>query len=545
MAIIHIKDRALSYIALTFTTLLMLSIFSGIAIPIYSDEAVTKWIFSGSSTIYSLFPQCNSASVMEVPAIFRPAAIFFSLIYSHLSPLGLRITGVITALIGLAFLYHIIRIKLDEKKKLLITYSLAFGPISFGVMPYLLLIARAEQIITLALFISCFLCVYKNGNYSKNTYYPTILFFLFTTTCLAYIHPKAIFFLPFSLFCAFWLTRLRRKIFTFTISLVIIYAYFSLYKISVFISQCENAPLAQKILNSNFISASLLWESPLNFFQLAWQNASTAPEKIVEHLLFQSNYQSGWLPPTGTLGLLQTVINTIAKPIMLWTVIIGHIGAIVVFFYSVFKGKPSVYQALAFFLAIGSLSSAVFITSWNFYSATLYVPLSVVLMILILPNSYSQPKAILMKRFWHIELALPILSLISILSVQLPTIIKNSTMHNAEIANQPLSIPVFGVDKEITTIKRLAAMCKLPENSSRHLVIDHMTYYAFTRLQYPIHALYVSESIYGADLANGRLLPFLEKINSAGIIARCSYFPPQLNILKPIKLDGYCCASFQ
>ena len=125
----------------------------------------------------------------------------------------------------------------------------------------------------------------------------------------------------------------------------------------------------------------------------------------------------------------------------------------------------------------------------------------------------------------------------------LPLLIKNSNNATAEIKEQFLSIPVFGIDKHIEVIRILAKQCGLPTHDIKNLVVDHMTYYAVNESQNPIHVLYISEAGFGGDLAEGKLEPFLRKLPSPGLLIRCTYLPPQLTKLPRIERDGYCCIN--
>lgn len=71
-----------------------------------------------------------------------------------------------------------------------------------------------------------------------------------------------------------------------------------------------------------------------------------------------------------------------------------------------------------------------------------------------------------------------------------------------------------------------------------------MTYFAYLQDSKPVHVLYVSELGYGADLLNGKLLPFLKARNSPGLITRCEWVPNELRDGQQRNDQGYCCVDF-
>ncbi len=77
-----------------------------------------------------------------------------------------------------------------------------------------------------------------------------------------------------------------------------------------------------------------------------------------------------------------------------------------------------------------------------------------------------------------------------------------------------------------------------------HVVVDHMTYFAYLKDRSPIHVLYISEFGYDGDLLNGKLLPFLKERNSPGLITRCEREPNEFRDAQRHNDRGYCCVGF-
>ena len=89
-----------------FILFLCLVLLSGLFLPVYSDEVVTKWtvarFFEEPGFSVSLFPQCSKMLGRAIPFIFYPATLIYSSIYKNLALLGLRISGLVFAFLWLA-----------------------------------------------------------------------------------------------------------------------------------------------------------------------------------------------------------------------------------------------------------------------------------------------------------------------------------------------------------------------------------------------------------------------------------------------------------
>src|SRR5690606_15644757 len=113
--------------------------------------------------------------------------------------------------------------------------------------------------------------------------------------------------------------------------------------------------------------------------------------------------------------------------------------------------------------------------SWNFYSAGLYIPLSVMLLVFIIRQARA-PRSLFI-------LSLMVVSSTSLCLLawsQGPLLFKATTSKNTEISNQTLSIPTFSASKHRQYIQTLATMCHIPKKGAKNLVVDHMTFYAFS-----------------------------------------------------------------
>lgn len=531
-----------------FLILFCLALLSGIFLPIYSDEAVTKWgaarFFEESGKALSYYPQCSDTLDLNLPWIFYPANFFYSLIYGKLYPLGLRISGIIFSFfwfLGIGY-WCFKREKSVLPATYLFTAIISVG-FALGVMPYLFVLARPEQMLTLTLLLCFLYCIFWRNRLSVSRHYLAGFIYLVLMSCFFFTHPKTLFFLPFMIAVAYLISDRTHPVWRVLLILApFIFAYYAYHRASL-LAHCTGTPLLNKMIASNSLYPGLLFDSPLEFLKQGFTNLIEAPRKIINHIVFQSSYQSVWIPSTIIPALGIKFFNLGIK-LSLYILIIGtHLAAIFLFIYQMIKRvlQPSIL--LAGLLAMGTFFNFFFYKTWHFYGGNQNIPISILLLLSIIS---CLPRKIPFGKIRFISITVTLYasaSIIILLHNYLPALVHNSKIQEAEIKGQFLSIPVFGVAHHIKTIKALAKQCDLATKNVSHLVLDHMTYYAFRENKSPIHVLYVSEIGFGPDLAHGKLEPFLHKLNSPGIIAQCPYIPEQLRSLPRIEKNGYCCIN--
>lgn len=546
----HLYKNILAKLPYLFLSLFCLVLISGIFLPIYSDEVVTKWatarFLEESGKTLSLFPQCQKSTGVAISWVFYPAALAYSIMYKQLLPLGLRISGLVISFLwlsGIAYwCFKSIKPRLSAAYFLaaLIAVSLALG-----VMPYIFIMARPEQPLIFIILLGFLYCLFWKNSISTRMQGLAGLIFVVLASCFFYIHPKSIFFLPFMMAVAYCIGDKGPRALQVLLVLIPVVLAYKTFQTANLMANCEDTPVLNSILGSNTLSPALLWESPLAFFQEGLLNLKDVPSKIVNHLVFQPYYQSFWLPNAEVPGIAAQGLNWGIRTLLYLLIIGSHFGALGLFIYCLLKRRLTMQILLAGLLAFGSLGSWFLSRIWNFYGASQLLPLSLMLIL-------SLPLADLQKRFVSsfnsVSIMLMLFASISMAFLvrnYLPVMISNSRSTTADISGQYLSIPVFGASQHIKTLNELANDCKLSSTRVKNLVVDQMTYFAFKNEPNPIHVLYVSESGYGQDLTNGRLKPFLSKIDSSGLIIRCSYLPPQLGELPRFEKNGYCCINLQ
>ncbi|MFC4296737.1 hypothetical protein ACFO0J_01625 [Castellaniella hirudinis] len=518
-------------------------LIAGSRLPLYSDEVVTKWIharfFELGGISSSLLPQCQTAFSSPLPWAYYPGATFFSVLYGSLSPLGLRLTGVALALVIVAGFSFWVWSSTRNVRGALRLLSPLVVLLTLGVLPFIWVMARPEQWLTLGLMFFCMTAIASQKSNGKGQWI-WIVFYLPVASAFFFVHPKSIFFTPVVLLAAWFVARrpITRLLLITAVSLL---AYVT-YRWGVAVSACSEAPEAQAALSSNFLNPVLLLSSPVSFLLGGGSNFLRAPGQIAEHAVFAATFQSGWLPPMAVSGV--TVWMAAISRFLITVVIFGALASSLLRLPMIWLRRRSVslQVMLGAALALGLCANFFFYQLWPFYGAAQVLPLVLMLLLLMLPEhapSWLWRPSVQIIRNAYLLFALTSMAIFAAYVV--PEVWKRSNLPEVSVPGQWLSVPVLDFGRQRETIRTLAHQCGIQGDDAEHLVVDHLTYYAFNKLRQPIHALYISEKTYGGDLLGEKLVPFLESIKSPGVIAKCDYIPVALFDLPRFREGGYCC----
>jgi hypothetical protein len=474
--------------------------------------------------------------------VFYPAAALISTIYSNLSPLGTRLSGIVLTLVWFGLLTFWCFKQTNEKSGMTrLAGLIAFS--SLGVLPYLLVLSRSEQFMTLPILVFCLTAFYFKAEKTVFKQCLGALLLTFILSCFFYVHPKSLFFLPF-LLVALWLTT--ETYHTLIRCALLVYALVLFAQVlheSNAIAACTDAPAMQALLAANTLLPGMLFSAPLDFINAASNNLLNFPDKLLLHLTFNPVSQSGWLPPIESSDSFFLYLNFVIK-YLLYAFIIGtHLAGLLIFMINIVRRKLSAPVFLAALLASADIFNALFFNIQNFYAATQFLPIAIILAALLLHNIIIPKWRGYSAVGYSAILIISILSMMTLLLAVFPATLKNSASAAATLPGQPLSIPVFNTQSHLKSIEKLGASCGLPPDKTRNMVVDHMTYFAYMKAKNPIHVLYVSEYGFGGDLSNGRLLPFLKKLKSPGVISRCEWMPLQFRNVQKSDDMGYCCVN--
>lgn len=531
---------------------LFCSFLTGIVLPIYSDEVVTKFnvarFFLESGGMVTFYPQCTSTVGHAVAWVFYPAAILISSVYAHLGPFGIRLTGIAFALIWFGLLAYWCRKQEQEGWLGRFTALTAFA--SLGVLPFLWVMSRSEQFMFLPVLLACLLALDSRSVRSTYSQSAIALGLGLLLSAFFYSHPKSVFFAPFFI-AAVWYAARGPKMWI-RIALILYVAALSSQALrdANLLAACHDAPAVQALLEANTLLPRTLINEPSAFIASIAKNVISFPERMLRHLTYSPEFQSGWLPPlTESPDMLRWL-----NPLIYVTLFIGVVGshflAFAVAAFGLVCRRLSVPALLASLLAAGDLANLALYKIQNFYAGIQYVPLSIVVLALLFqlrePGQQWGPFVrAAAKPVLAFLVGLALLSQYALHSLVTPNLLRNADYADASLPGQPLSVPVLGAEGHLESILELGGLCHIPRYRANSVVVDHMTYFAYLENKSPIHVLYVSEFGYGADLLRGRLVPFLKKLNSPGLIARCEWVPTELRAYQRSNERGYCCVNLR
>ena len=524
-------------------------LLSGIFLPVYSDEIVTKFrvarLFLEEGSAVTLFPQCTTTTGRAVSWIFYPAGILLSAIYAHLGPLGLRVSGIVLSLIWFALLAYWCLKQTGEWKKALQRFVGLIAIASLGVLPYLWDMSRPEQFLTLAILLLCLSALFFKERKSARAQGAMSAGLALLLSFFFYAHPKSMFYMPFSLAVVWFATATCHKAIRYGLLLFVVAQCVQVFYYFSALGGCQDAPSIQSMLAVNTLLPSTLFSAPTEFINAGYNNLIDFPDRMLVHLIFNSSYQSGWLPPMANSFEALSYLN-FAIYYSLGAFVIGiHILSTLIFLLQFIRRQVSAPVVLALLLVGANVINAFFYNIQNFYSGIQFVPISIIIAALLMHSRRSvklnnAPSLVV----YSLLLLLSMASMVTLLTFVTPGITSNSSLAQSSLPGQPLSIPVLGARAHLDSISKLGASCGIPAESAENVVVDHMTYFAFLHDKKPIHVLYVSEFGYGGDLSNGKLLPFLKGLNSPGLITRCEWVPNEFRQAQEKGEMGYCCVNF-
>lgn len=531
-----------------FPIICIFSLITGIFLPVYSDEVMNKIyaarFFVDDGRIVSFFPQCSASFGNKISVVFFPAAIILSFIFQDLNPLGIRISGVLVSVIWFVLFAFLCRIQ--ESSSWIKKYSWLISISSLGVMPYLWVMSRPEQLMTISALFFCILVFLIPRISNKIIVFFGLCFLILCVSVFFFVHPKSIFFAPFFLI-GIWFAAINNNIFikcsgVCFVLVVTLQAIFA----AIASGTCPDAPYVQQIFSINIIKPEILFHDPLNFIKMIIRNIIYFPSKVFHHVVFNNQFQSGWLPPVEGAHTLRFLLNPIIEFLITYFVIAAHLLAIFTGGVFLFRKKKNIPVILSASIAVGDFVIVSLFNEQNFYASTQYIPFSLIIFALLLPiierrfNFLSKTIDSVMVLIVGVILCISFAINITLI---FPLLIINSNSENAKIEQQPISVPVFKNEIHLSAIKKLGESCHLPEVEGNLLIIDQMTYFAYSKNKNPAHIHYVSEEYYGVDLKD-KFLDFFRKNNSPGLIARCEWIPENLKSKMIYGNMGYCCVNF-
>jgi hypothetical protein len=526
----------------------------GVLVPVYVDEVATNLaqarFLAESGQMLSLFPQCSSGFVLKTPATWYPAALVFALLYGDLNPLGLRIAGVLLFLVWLAVFAGWVFGMTPDARQRLRTMAGMTAILGLGVLPLTLILARPEQ--WLFLILTCFLALAANADrlLSKGRFWkPAVLLavFLLLTSLLNYAHPKALFFLPFVLVAAACIFGLQRR---WLLALALAFSVFSAYQtfgVAKTVTRCEEAPVLAKLLGAQTTSLTMVSQDPMAFVAELSTNLVTAPGKIADQGVFQSRYQSGWLPPVpfATAGSGMKALNLGLRTVWYLSCLFAVLLPPLLLFLKPGKDTTVAKRLLMPGLWIGFVGHLAIYKEWNFYNGSLVIALAGMLLVHSLVRRRELPRLA-----WLGNGALGVLLLLVVVSTAVlgrqlgPPLLRAARSGDEVPVNQEAySINAFAYTTTRERVRSLAESCGVAGDGATRLAVDNLTYFAFTGLRQPMHLGFMGPGGWGADIA-GKTRKLLVDMQSDGMIARCELFGPEFRN-QTLREGDLCCVDLK
>lgn len=539
------------WVALAIPALAVVTLAVGLLIPIYSDEVAIQMaharFFIEGGALLNLLPQCRSLEA-SIPVSWYPGAVFNAILYSGTSELGLRIRGIAICAGWLSLLWAWAGLHPQRLMPRRRFQSFILSLNMLGVLPFVLVLARSEQLLVLPLVACCMLALFWQVEASDGVPLKSLkaaLLFLITSVFLL-AHPKALFFAPVMLASAWLVFRHAGKAWMIGTMLVVGFAVFQSVQYVLFTSSCPGAPAMAKVLAQQTLDFQLLASDKPLFFKAAASNLVSSLGMILDRMPATLAYQSNWLPSVQGewMGPWLGVFGKLLKASLYVLALLSFVAVIVRFAMQLSHRRLDKGVLLATALLAGLVLHGIVYNSnaWHFYTPGLIVPLLAVLLMLVLHTPFEVPNGLrracgAVAFYWMLLAAA---SMVLLLCIQTPGLLQIARLGDYVIGPQPLSTPAFVREEERARLSALAKRCNINDGDER-LVVDGAAYFLFQHGRQPMNVFYVSDYAFGMDI--GQKLPeFLKKIDSGGVLSRCEYLPKVLSD-KAIRSEKMCCVS--
>jgi len=261
-------------------------------LPVYPDEE--QWIYVNARqitdhTMQYLFPVCQQGFQIAQPVIWSPIRLLEWFFYSHLGFVHhIRMVGIIQAVVTIFLLNQFLHL---YARKLRQSQAVLFSGLLIGLLPFLMVLNRPEQLLLILFLSSLNLTHIYNRSVSMKKRAMSLLLIAFLIASMPAIHPKGSLFAVMGVAIFTFIVKRKARIAKFAIlggavlSIVVSTQIWSLRTL------CPES----KFLTSTF------GDITLNPTQL---NSSTARKiigniirtpKYLANMMYQNSYQSDWM----------------------------------------------------------------------------------------------------------------------------------------------------------------------------------------------------------------------------------------------------------
>ena len=545
-----LEERRFKVAALIMVVLAAATFGLSFFVPIYTDEITWK-VLQGSMgsdefETVNIQPTCGTPT-FRVPLLLIPFRFIDTALYQHLAePLTIRIIGVALA-VGWGFLtWLLLRRMLGSAIPAWITGTIIIAFSTLGVMPFLLVLNRPEQVLLIAMtaFLIPLIADWRAPHQRPPLFDGAVALALVAAS--GYVlasHPRAILALPLILlFIVHALSNRTTAVIAGAAVLLIGLIASANWGLRL---QCNDPARADA-----FMRESILWAAQngklVAYLQTWWETAQTYGGAFLylSQFQFSDSYTSQILP--GAPAIIAMPLSAITILLFALMLCAGVLAFLLVIMHpGGFRQHLVSLSALAFFWAFYVMSIAARITK-NTYEVSLMEPL----MVLGSLGSLWVARNIMGERLGATRVRqfarLGFAALIGTSILNQVTLLTVYSRHAFDgwtdpgyARGQKYSITGFGFDALRPRILETAAMCGIdPATHPRHLVVDELTYFALEPSYQPIFMTYLDEDGWGRNITDIRAL--LAELNSDGMVVGCKWIPSKLRS-KAIENGKFCC----
>ena len=535
--------------------MLALSVASyGLALtsPIYTDEIGWKLIqghfvddghLSRSS---DLVPSCG-ADTFSTPAPLVPIRYVNALITDSLSqPSDIRLYGLFLSLAWASTTWLLLRKLLaPEVSGEQVAVGLV-GVVTLGVMPLIMVMSRPEQVLLIGVSVFLILALGERPSRQRPFLRELVLAsaLVIGSALVLGSHPRAILTLPVIVVAC--VRVIQRRTISFAVAAIVtVFAFVAFTDFSARLA-CPDDESVRNAFAFESIGLAAANHMLGEFFQRLASVLVETPGAFyfVTQFGFNDSYASQIIPPYPyrEAGFALTVL---IAAFVAGLVLTGIAAFILAAATRIRKRQGLVALAgLASTWALPLASMFARTTRYN-YEAQLIEPVLVLASVLSiwfareeLSKLLGQPRLVRYVRagFGGL-LVLSVASQIALLAGYAP-IARLAWSGGGYVSRQPLSVSVGGFPRLRDTILAAAAACNIrPGNTTQHLVVDELTFFAFRHTNTPYLMTYIHPNYWGGGISD--LPAFLARKRSAGVIVGCQWIVPEF--VSVAQTNGFCC----
>lgn len=518
---------------------MVLAICLGSLLPTFTDEV--GWRFQERAAldgVDKLFADICGPATLATPPWFMWPVRAYSAVFNVLfpDPLFVRMSGVLYALALLALVWVLIERLFNGSVAKSAVRAIAFGLLSLGMLPLLLVWSRPEQPILLSLLGSSILSSRAwagPGRAGGKSLYMVIGAIVALSTIAVSYHAKGVFLAPLYILCALTCAKGPGTVIP-RIAGCAIMAALALWA-AVYWSERMACPGDPEIAagNSKLNIATQIVSGNLSAEVMA-KLASNA--NILRYPLITAPNETpiaNWITPHALSNELATRFR-ISLALLWAAILIFTIGCLLRGAWLVRQrpeGLPPLLLAAS--ILVLQFAWAAMQEVKNTYEATSVVPLLIVCLALSLHAARPGPR--FSKALGSAAAVLALVSLGSlafVTSTYLPSL-RDSLTRTGYLPYGGGSQSLANYSTTRREIMAAAARCNIdPDARNAGLLVDDVTYFAFMESYRPHHVLGVSQI--------ERPVEYLTGLQSAGGVLTCYRVPPGL-VSRARRTGRYCC----